>query len=304
MGGLNLGSLNSKNLALLGKWWWRFKIVTNSLWVRVIRSIFGPDGGLGSGGESSRAQASVWSNVIKAGTHLEEIDIPFKSSFCRIVRDGSNTAFWDDFWIGENKLRILFPRLFMLEQHKEALVTDRIVISENNLSTSFMWLRSPSGRTETELKALLELLGNYNFVQGNTDTWRWILANNGIFTVKKLNDLIDEKCLLHQVPSHETLRNNLVPKKLEIFVWRALKKRLPVRMELDKRCIDLHSVRYPLCDDDLETVDHIFIFCKHSLEIWDRVFHWWGLGNFSNFSMNEILKGNAPVSMSTLGGKL
>ncbi|GKE69882.1 reverse transcriptase domain, reverse transcriptase zinc-binding domain protein, partial [Tanacetum coccineum] len=45
--GLNIGSLRAKNLALLGKWWWRFKKECGCLWVRVIKSIHGDSGGLG-----------------------------------------------------------------------------------------------------------------------------------------------------------------------------------------------------------------------------------------------------------------
>ncbi|XP_071727973.1 uncharacterized protein [Rutidosis leptorrhynchoides] len=102
----------------------------------------------------------------------------------------------------------------------------------------------------------------------------------------------------------ETMRNNLVPKKLEVFVWRARQRRLPTLIELGKRDIDLHSVRCPLCDDDLETVDHSIIFCKHVIGIWDRVFGWWGFGNMSNLSINEILQGNCNSPSTSLGNKI
>ncbi|XP_071707958.1 uncharacterized protein [Rutidosis leptorrhynchoides] len=100
------------------------------------------------------------------------------------------------------------------------------------------------------------------------------------------------------------MRNKLVPKKLEIFVWRVCKKRLPVKVELDKRGIDLHSVRCPLCDDGLETVEHSLIFCKCAMDVWDRVFRWWGLGNMTNLSITEILRGNGPSSPSSIGRKI
>ncbi|GJY92863.1 putative RNA-directed DNA polymerase, partial [Tanacetum coccineum] len=45
LGGLNIGSLRAKNLALLGKWWWRFKNEGRNLWVNVIKSIHGASGG-------------------------------------------------------------------------------------------------------------------------------------------------------------------------------------------------------------------------------------------------------------------
>ncbi|XP_071727743.1 uncharacterized protein [Rutidosis leptorrhynchoides] len=93
-------------------------------------------------------------------------------------------------------------------------------------------------------------------------------------------------------------------KKLEVFVWRAIKRRIPVRCELDKRGIDLHSSICPLYDDGLETVDHSLIFCKHSMDVWNRVYNCCGLGNFSNLSIGEILRGNSTTIMSCLGRRI
>ncbi|XP_071729054.1 uncharacterized protein [Rutidosis leptorrhynchoides] len=77
-------------------------------------------------------------------------------------------------------------------------------------------------------------------------------------------------------------------------------------MELDKRGLDLHGVRCPLCDDDLETVDHSLIFCKHVIDVWDRVYKWWNMDSFFNYSIIEIC--GTPVSntnsMSKFGKKI
>ncbi|PWA47126.1 hypothetical protein CTI12_AA474160 [Artemisia annua] len=45
LGGLDFGSLRAKNLSLLGKWRWRFLKEKDALWRKVIRNIFGDDGG-------------------------------------------------------------------------------------------------------------------------------------------------------------------------------------------------------------------------------------------------------------------
>nr|GEY63422.1 hypothetical protein [Tanacetum cinerariifolium] len=45
-GGLNIGSLKSCNLAMLAKWWWRFRIEPHALWCKVIKSYHGPSEGL------------------------------------------------------------------------------------------------------------------------------------------------------------------------------------------------------------------------------------------------------------------
>ncbi|XP_071713653.1 uncharacterized protein [Rutidosis leptorrhynchoides] len=136
------------------------------------------------------------------------------------------------------------------------------------------------------------------------DTWEWALDGGKPLTIKKLSGLCDENILASASNATSTLRNNLVPKKIEIFVWRLMKKRLPVRIELDKKGIDLHSVRCPLCDNDLETTDHTLVFCSYAQDIWNRDFQWWGLGAFVNLSFSEILRGNSGVSMSTFGNKI
>ncbi|XP_071727131.1 uncharacterized protein [Rutidosis leptorrhynchoides] len=116
--------------------------------------------------------------------------------------------------------------------------------------------------------------------------------------------MLEEQSISGTAAINETMRNSLVPKKLEIFVWRAVQRRIPTRMELDKRGIDLHSTRCTLCDDDHESVDHTLIFCKYAFDLWVRVFSWWGLGNVSDLSINEILRGNNSGSMTTLGKKI
>ncbi|XP_071709390.1 uncharacterized protein [Rutidosis leptorrhynchoides] len=130
----------------------------------------------------------------------------------------------------------------------------------------------------------------------------WTIDTDGRFRVKTLASTIDAQLLGSNRSSASTLRNNIIPKKIEIFAWRTRKKRLPVRIELDKRGIDLDSVRCPLCDDDLESVEHSIIFCKHALDIWERVYKWWNMGSFSSYSIEEAL-GDDPASHGSKFGK-
>ncbi|XP_071704188.1 uncharacterized protein [Rutidosis leptorrhynchoides] len=150
----------------------------------------------------------------------------------------------------------------------------------------------------------MNLCAGTNCVSSKQNSWTWALSSSGHFTVKTLSRIIEDQMLPSSLGIEETNRSNLLPKKLEVFVWRAIKKRIPVRHELDKRGIDLHSVRCPLCDDDVETIEHSLIFCKYAMDVWNRVYSWCGLGNFSNLSISEILRGNTTVEMSKLGRKI
>ncbi|XP_071695658.1 uncharacterized protein [Rutidosis leptorrhynchoides] len=256
-----------------------------------------------------------------AGHSLEALNIPFRDSFRRKIGDGSKTRFWEDVWIGGHRLKDSFPRLYRLETEKDVHIADRVSFdrtaaaqvpdvtqaaagTDTDIIFSWAWAREPMYRTQDELMLLESLIKSFQFNQNSDDTFEWSMASDGNFSVKKLTNFINEK-LFHSVQSnHETLKNNLVPKKLEVFVWRTIKKRLPVRMELDKRGIDLNSLRCPICDDDLESVDHSLIFCKYSLELWNRVCKWWGFNQFGNLSMNEILRGITPKNTSMLGKKI
>ncbi|XP_071694796.1 uncharacterized protein [Rutidosis leptorrhynchoides] len=88
-----------------------------------------------------------------------------------------------------------------------------------------------------------------------------------------------------------------------IFLWRSRKKRIPTLIELDKRGIYFHSVHCPLCDNGVESVDHVLLFCKHAFEVWEKVFKWWGLNVFFSASLCEILQGASSVTMADSGFK-
>ncbi|XP_071694759.1 uncharacterized protein [Rutidosis leptorrhynchoides] len=247
----------------------------------------------------------TWRNIILTSTLLEDLQVPFKSSFVKTIRDGGATYFWHEQWIADDKLCNLFPRLYRLETDTNVLVKDRVVAAGNNSTAAvWNWARAPTGRTTAELDHLNSLIASFGFDLSNMDSWKWTLSSNGMFTVKKLSSLIDVQLIGFPSPRHHTPRNILVPKKIEIFAWRLLKKRLPVRLELDKRGIDLHSVRCPLCDDDVESVDHSFVFCKYSRDIWERIYKWWNLGNFSSFDIPDILNDNLNIASSCFGKKL
>ncbi|XP_071718674.1 uncharacterized protein [Rutidosis leptorrhynchoides] len=102
------------------------------------------------------------------------------------------------------------------------------------------------------------------------DGWSWKICGFGIFSTNSLTKHIMRSCYPDNVSCISTQKNLLVPKKVGIFVWRARRDRLPVLLELDKRGIDLHSVLCPLCDDEVETVNHALSSCKKA-EIWQAM---------------------------------
>ncbi|PWA72896.1 hypothetical protein CTI12_AA264790 [Artemisia annua] len=56
--------------------------------------------------------------------------------------------------------------------------------------------------------------------------------------------------------------------KVNILAWCVSNQRLPTRYNLDRRGIDLHSTRCPVCDDDIETEEHLFATCPAAIDSW------------------------------------
>ncbi|GJS10798.1 nucleotide-binding alpha-beta plait domain-containing protein [Tanacetum coccineum] len=130
------------------------------------------------------------------------------------------------------------------------IVTERKNSSIVHLDQAFNligydWVRDIRGRVSREFEELVGVVQDIVVHSNCRDKWRWTLDVDGEFTVKELDRLVEEKILHTDSGGQETIWNKLVPKKVNIFVWRALKGILPVRVELDRRGIDLDSVLCP-----------------------------------------------------------
>lgn len=90
-GGLKIGSLAGKNLALLAKWWWRYRIEKHKLWARLITSIYGEAGGFGVSSLSSFR--GTWSDIIQAGRDINAVGIDFEKTFSRSIGRGNSVRF-------------------------------------------------------------------------------------------------------------------------------------------------------------------------------------------------------------------
>ncbi|XP_071705407.1 uncharacterized protein [Rutidosis leptorrhynchoides] len=226
--------------------------------------------GLPIGSKSNKI--SSWEPVIekftkrlsdwKAGDHIDSIGVSFKDSFSKSIGNGYNTRFWSDNWVGSSTLKNRFRRLFRIDRDPNAMVKDRI---NRNGCGLWEWIRDPAGRTRGQFQELCDLIAGTRLID-KPDSWVWKLGGN-----------------------------------VEFFVWRTRKKRIPSLIELDKRGIDLHNVRCPLCDDDVESVDHDILFCKHPFDVWSKVFNWWGLNMASSLCINEMFTASPSIAMSEVG---
>ncbi|XP_071700605.1 uncharacterized protein [Rutidosis leptorrhynchoides] len=132
------------------------------------------------------------------------------------------------------------------------------------------------------------------------DTWVWKFNFNAQFTCNSLSSMLDELSAVAHNNTEPTIINKLIPQKIGIFMWRAIKNKLPVRSELDKRGIDLHSTRCPVCDEDIESLQHILLKCKVASEVWELIRKWWNFDMIRFVSIPELSKASSPSRSSSI----
>ncbi|XP_071688815.1 uncharacterized protein [Rutidosis leptorrhynchoides] len=241
--------------------------------------------------------------IIKTGIHLEEQGVGFKKSFKKELGNGKDTLFWLDVWYEDIPFKDRFKRLFRLESDPNASVHKRLGWDGISNLGSWEWVNHPRGRTGSEFDELRQIIRGMVNNNEKKDRWVWALTSNGNFSTKVLANLVRSKIINSRASGFETMRNNLVPKKVEVFVWRAMNGRLPVLSELDKRGVDLHSVRCPICDNDIETVQHALFKCNISNEVWKRISKWFDLSH-GFLDQNNCFKGLSSFQMTEVGFKI
>ena len=116
--GLGLRCLEALNRALLGKWLWRFSLEGESLWRKIILGIFWEvEGGWITRGVRESYAISLWKDIRKG---WEEFSLRTNIR----IGNGRRTRFWWDNWNGESKLKDVYPTLFRITSHKNAIVVN------------------------------------------------------------------------------------------------------------------------------------------------------------------------------------
>lgn len=164
-----VGSLKSKNLALLCKWLWRFRNEESTLWVQIIKAIYGPDGGINSQWHFSTEGS--WLGVLRAGHDVSRLIPDLEASFERVVGGGRNIRFWLNSWIDGKPLVDQFKRLFKLDLHQDTTLADRVRWKDGALEWHWSWRHVPRGREVGELAEFLLILQSADLSSNKEDGW-------------------------------------------------------------------------------------------------------------------------------------
>nr|GEY42181.1 reverse transcriptase domain, reverse transcriptase zinc-binding domain protein [Tanacetum cinerariifolium] len=227
--------------------------------VKVVKAIHGEEAGFELLGSQS---SGVWARIVGSIFHLHSSGMVPLSSIRFNLGDGSLIRFWKDIWLGDVPLCSRFNRLFHLDRNKDCLVKDRYA----NGDWSWDWNRHIyGGRVLDELNTLLM---NLNSISLSTyiDSVSSSFSSDGIFSISSVRSQIDDCMMLNPLPC--TRWPKIIPRKINIFMWRLFLDRLPHRFNLSLRGLEIDSIMRPMCNNHVESKAHVFFSCNIARDVW------------------------------------
>jgi len=107
------------------------------------------------------------------------------------------------------------------------------------------------------------------------DGWVWRGDPSGHYTAQSNYNLLREETAdgIQDSVYHELWKLK-VPLKCTIFAWRLLRDRLPTKINLHRRQVEVSDTSCPLCRNAVEDAGHLFFHCRKVTPIWWESSSW------------------------------
>lgn len=271
-GGLGLGFIEWKNRAMLLKWAWRFGREVGSLWRMVIVEKYHLDHN-SLLWHKELTTPRCWSRIVQdivrilLDEHL--LSAGFRDNLLISVGDGRRVNFWKDPWADHEALCTLFPRLFAMCDNKDVRIAEVGSFRGGKWSWSLSFRRDFFAWEEELYKQFCLLINSIIPAHREVDLLVWCLNQNGNFAVKELCYWLEGQLFnTHgwQVPKAIA---KLLPPKVSLFLWQALRNKIATRENLQAKGIVLNgSSSCPICNEVSESSSHLLLHCPSIWRLW------------------------------------
>lgn len=71
--------------------------------------------------------------------------------------------------------------------------------------------------------------------------------------------------------------NKILPSKVNVFIWRLFLDRLPFKINLSKRGLDIPGILCPICFIGVDSITHLLFQCSVGVDLCGMVCRWWDI---------------------------
>lgn len=223
--------------------------------------------------------SKIWSDIVTAVISKLVLHIFYLENSAIILGNGRRAQFWRDKWAGELCLKDEFPRLFSLSTVKDGVVSD-FYTSSGGFQDWFLEFRRPLlAWEEEEVSRLHTLLRSAPVVRViSPDIWKWRADSSGMYSAASGY----RRCESLLGPDRKVVGevwNNCAPPKVKFFGWLAWLGKVKTSSYLQRIGIldKAANVSCVFCQNEVESVNHILLFCPFVWLLWSQIMKWWGV---------------------------
>jgi exonuclease III len=283
-GGLGVRKLIPFNLALLGKWLWRFGSEESHLWRRVVAAKYGVDrGGWISNSPRGTHGCSLWRHI-RMGWPVFSTHIRFE------VGLGTRVSLWHDSWCSVCPLKELFPGLYGCSLNQDDFVGS--VLESQGVDQPREW-NVTFGRdfNDWEIDQVVDffsLLHSHTSrgVEGDKIVWR--LGRKGMFDSRSFYHVLRAPPAL--CFPWKSIWRVKAPPRVAFFMWTVAWGRILTCDNLKKKGIVMVGWCC-MCRNADETVDHLMLHCQFARQLWTFIFKSVGISWVLPSQVSELLFG-------------
>jgi hypothetical protein len=181
------------------------------------------------------------------------------------VGNGSKTPFWFAPWLEGKKPIEVAPLIFASSKRKNWKVAQALLdnawVNKVALGEDFTFEHL------AQFIELWTLIQNFNLNENVEDDISWKLTESGHYTTKSAYNL--QFMGLTYSSLYKSMWKMWAPPKIKLFIWLVYQNRIWTADRLAKRGWP-NCGACPLCNQCLESVDHLLVHCRVSLRLWDK----------------------------------
>ncbi|XP_048491371.1 uncharacterized protein LOC125492703 [Beta vulgaris subsp. vulgaris] len=277
-GGLSIGNMVHKNLALLFKWIWRYFDDPSHLWCQVIKAKYKYPSTLTISDLSIPPKGGPWKLICSTILKHPGAKKLALNGVRRSINKGANCLFWYDSWIDTLPLKNKFPRLFLISILPNASVDSFGFWEGAKWVWTFSWKRHLRPQDMVEKVSLLQLLQNVCPAHDGKDELIWCFNSSGKFSSKSFSQELDNLGSVIHNDAIMGVWKGLVPHRIEIFVWAVLLGKINTRQKLAHlNIIPAECDSCILCSSSSESCNHLMLHCEFAQKLWQWWLDLWGV---------------------------
>jgi len=188
-----------------------------------------------------------------------------------VVSNRESSLFWTERWLNGSTLADLPPDL--LGAIPKRVIKSRTVAQALQNSG---WVHDIRGALLVQvLLEYLHVLSDRVDGVGIPDQFRWKLSQSGSYSIKSAY----AACFVGSIrfASWRRIWKSWAPLRCKFFLWLANKQRIWTADRLAKQGLP-HQAACPLCDQEQETAQHLFLTCVFTQQCWSMISQHLNLG--------------------------